>query len=382
MAVAAWIKVGVFNVTNQAIVTKGKNAWRLQRDGSNNGVAFTCDNLSTDTVASTVSVNDGQWHHVVGVYTGSQLQIYVDGVLNNSVNSSGSIRSNNKAVEIGRNSQNPTAEFNGSIHDVRIYSRVFSALDVSRLYGLIGQWKLNQTSGTTATDSTPFAHNGTLTGTANWSTDCSGNGLFDFNGSTNVFSVTNDADFQPTTTLSIAAWIKGDSWGSGSNVNIILRKGDTNPNNYSLQISDGRVALLLDSNDAASTRGNTVLATGQWYHVAATWDGTTAKIYVNGQLDNSPGAAKASPIGTDTRPLYIGARPGAGYFDGMIRDVRFYNRPFSAAELVQMAGQAGFWKFAEGSGTSAADSSALANTATLSGGALGPVIAPAITTHY
>ena len=43
---------------------------------------------------------------------------------------------------------------------------------------------------------------------------------------------------------------------------------------------------------AAGIRGNTVLATGQWYHVAATWDGTTVKIYVNGVLDNSPGTAK------------------------------------------------------------------------------------------
>ena len=96
---------------------------------------------------------------------------------------------------------------------------------------------------------------------------------------------------------------------------------------------------MLDGNDAAGIRGNTVLTTGQWYHVAATWDGTTGKIYVNGVLDNSPGTAKASPIGTDTRPLYLGGRAGADYFDGMIRDVRFYNRPLSATEL-QKTGRA------------------------------------------
>jgi hypothetical protein len=369
IAVAAWIKVDVFDDVDQAILTKGKNAWRLQRDGSNNGVVFTCDNLSTESIATTVSFNDGQWHHVVGVYTGSQLQIYVDGVLNNSVSSTGNIRSNNRNVQIGRNSQNPSAEFDGSIHDARIYSRSLSAAEVARLYGLIGDWKLNQTSGTTATDTTPFGRNGTLTGSANWSTDCGGTGVFDFDGSAHVFTIANATDFQPTTMLAAAAWIKGDAWGSGSSANAILRKGDTNPNNYALQVADGRVELLLDGNDSAGIRGNTVLATGQWYHVAATWDGSTVKIYVNGQLDNGSGTARTGTIGADTRPLYLGGRAGADYFNGMIRDIRFYNRPFTSAELVKMAGLAGHWKFAEGSGTSAADSSGLANTATLSGGA-------------
>src|SRR6185503_36394 len=52
-----------------------------------------------------------------------------------------------------------------------------------------------------------------------------------------------------------------------------------------------------------------------------------------------------------------------------IRDVRIYNRPLTAAELQQGSGLIGWWKFAEGSGTSAADSSGLGNNATLSGGA-------------
>ena len=136
--------------------------------------------------------------------------------------------------------------------------------------------------------------------------------------------------------VSFSAWVKGDSWGSGSAANTIVRKGDTNPNNFGFQVSDGRVELLLDGSDAAGIRGNTVLSTGQWYHVAATWDGTTAKIYVNGVLDNSPGTAKAAPIATDTRPVYLGGRPGADYFDGMIRDVRMYNRPLLATEIVQV----------------------------------------------
>jgi hypothetical protein len=98
------------------------------------------------------------------------------------------------------------------------------------------------------------------------------------------------------------------------------------------------------------------------------WDGATVKIYLNGQLDNAP-AARTGTIGTDTRPLCIGGRSGADYFDGMIRDARIYNRALSDTEIAELVGLLGHWKFSEGSGATAADSSAQGNDATLSGGA-------------
>jgi hypothetical protein len=368
MSVAAWIKVDTFTKQWQAIVTKGDTAWRLTRNDNNNTVRFSCTGLSTTNVSSVTSVNDGAWHHVVGVYTGSQLRIYVDGVLDNSVAATGAISRNAFNVQIARNAEVASKEFDGRIHDVRIYAIALSASQVAQLYGLVGHWKLNQTSGTTATDSSAFASNGTLTGTANWSSDCGGMGVFDFNGSTNYFSVTNASQLQPTSAVTIAAWIKGDAWGAASDVDTILRKGEGNPNNYQLVISDGRVELGLDNNDAAGSRGNTVLTTGVWYHVAAVWDGATVRIFVNGVLDNTP-PARTGTIGTDTRPLYIGGRSGADHFDGMVRDVRFYNRALYDADIKKLAGLHGLWAFSEGSGATAADTSGQANNATLSGGA-------------
>ena len=109
ITVACWIKVDVFDADFQAIVTKGDSAWRLAREGNTNFVQFACTGLTTLKVVSVTSVNDGQWHHVAGVYTGSQLQIYIDGQLNNSVASSGAITTNAYAVEIGRNGESPAA---------------------------------------------------------------------------------------------------------------------------------------------------------------------------------------------------------------------------------------------------------------------------------
>ncbi|MCI0334617.1 MAG: LamG domain-containing protein [Planctomycetes bacterium] len=366
MSVAAWFKVDVFDDNEQAIVTKGNNAWRLQRAGSTNAVEFYCNSLSTQSVVSSVDVNDGKWHHAVGIYTGSQLQIYIDGELSNSVNSSGSIQTNNRAVRIARNSQGSARYFDGLIHNVRIYSRDLSATEVAKLYGSVGHWKLNQTSGTTATDSSLAASHGTVNGAANWSTRCTGTGVFDFDGSSNYVSIPSASHLQPTSAMTIAGWVKGDSWGSGSDVDVILRKGEGDPNNYQLAIADGKIALYLDDSDAVGIRGNTVLTAGQWYHVAATWDGSTVKIFVNGQLDNS--AARTGTIATDTRPVYLGGHSGADYFDGMIYDVRFYNRAIYPADVAELAGLVGHWKLDEASGLTAADSSPAGNNGTLIGG--------------
>lgn len=232
----------------------------------------------------------------------------------------------------------------------------------------VGHWILEQTTGTTATDSSVFARHGTVNGTANWSTRCNGVGTFDFNGSTNYISVSNASQYQPNTALTIAGWIRGDAWGSGADVDTILRKGEANPNNYALAISDGKVELLLDGNDSLGFRGNTLLTTGEWYHVAATWDGSNVRIYVNGVLDTTP-ASRTGTINTDTRSLYIGGTIGGDLFDGMIYDVRVYNRALLPEEVVELYGLTGHWKLDESSGTVAADSSGLGRNGTVIGAA-------------
>jgi hypothetical protein len=368
ISVAAWIKVDAFTKQWQAIVTKGDTAWRLTRNDNNNTVRFTCNGLTSTSVSSTTSVNDGYWHHVVGVYTGTQLRMYVDGVLNASTNCTGAISRNAHNLRIANNAELASKEFDGQICDVRVYSIALTASQIAELYGLVGHWKLNQTSGTTAADSSPCAANGTVNGTASWSSDCGGTGVFDFDGSSNYVSIADASHLKPMSAITMTAWIKGDAWGAAGDVDTILRKGEASPNNYALEISDGRVELLLNASDGAGIRGNTVLTAGQWYHVAAVWDGATVRLFVNGVLDNTP-PARTGTVPTDTRSLYIGGRSGADYFDGMIRDVRLYNRAMYDVDIKRMAGLVGHWAFSEGTGTTAADSSNVANNATLSGGA-------------
>ncbi len=175
----------------------------------------------------------------------------------------------------------------------------------------------------------------------------------DFDGLNDYISVPNSSGLQFTNQFTISAWIKGDSWGSGGSVDVIVRKGRYNPNNYQFAIADGRVALMLDETDAGGIRGDTVLETGRWYHVAAVWSGEVVKIYIDGLLDNGPPDSRGGWIGTDTRPLYIGGRPGGDPFDGRIDDIQIYNWPLNQEDVdgirdgSTVAGLVAHWKLDE-----------------------------------
>jgi len=371
ISVAAWANLTTPDSSGAEIISLGDH-FLLRVDESGSTSAKFYNGSIWVTLSFSTTLAGSGWHHFAATFDDPHdtLKLYIDGGLVASTTTASSISYAGLGANtvIGRHGNgNTNYDFTGTIDDVRVYSYVLSTTEIAQLYGLVGRWNLNETSGTTANDATVFGRNGTLTGTAAWSTDCGGMGVFDFNGSTHFFTINNASDFQPTAALSIAGWIKGDTWRTGTDVNPVLRKGDTNPCNYELSISDGRLELLLDGTDGAGIRSTTVLNTGQWYHVAATWDGATAKLYINGVLDSS--TSRGGTIGTDTRPLYIGGRPGADFHDGMLREVRLYNRALTSAEVTRLSGMAAWWKFSEGSGTSAADSSGAATSATLSGGA-------------
>lgn len=141
-----------------------------------------------------------------------------------------------------------------------------------------------------------------------------------FDGVGDYISVPNSATLQLSGAMTIEAWIKLDAFGSGGEVDVIARKGENNPNNYQLAIQDSQATLGLDENDDGGLSGPAVLSSGLWYHVVGSWDGSTRTVYINGaEAISSP---STGTIGSDTRPLYMGGRPGADLTDGIVDEVR------------------------------------------------------------
>ncbi|HYG33386.1 MAG TPA: LamG domain-containing protein [Clostridia bacterium] len=148
MTLAAWVKVRQFDKTHQTIAAKGSSqwpgsgAWRLERYQDSDTVGFTIDGVSTERLAgadwtrltSTHGINDDQWHHLVGVYDGQRMALYLDGKLEASAKVTGRMAYNEAPVFIGENPIRPGRQFNGWIDDVRLYSRGLTEAEIQELY--------------------------------------------------------------------------------------------------------------------------------------------------------------------------------------------------------------------------------------------------------
>ena len=71
---------------------------------------------------------------------------------------------------------------------------------------------------------------------------------------------------------------------------------------------------------------------GTWQHIAATYDGTTARYYIDGAQVASRTVNNGAGVSDTWRIGAYGGSPG-GFFDGLIDDVRIYNRALSASEI-------------------------------------------------
>jgi hypothetical protein len=157
----------------------------------------------------------------------------------------------------------------------------------------------------------------------------------------------------------LEAWIKpevmGDrgilgwgSWGTQSSVNALRLMGN------------GSIRHYWWSNDLDVNVGN--LADGNWHHVAATFDGTTRSVYVDGILKGSD-VPRPHKVPVRAKNVRIGSTNNGEYFQGSIDDVAIWNRALTQSELVQRQIKppnpadkdlALFYEFSESGGSSVA----------------------------
>ena len=127
VTVSAWIRVAAFTAESQVIVAKG-SSWSLGRYGTTNQVAFTTDDAD---LVSTTTLNDNQWHHLVGVASSVGTYLYLDGALNASA-SGKTLSVNTQPVTVGGAAVGGR-EFAGDLDEVAIYGVALSAAQVQRL---------------------------------------------------------------------------------------------------------------------------------------------------------------------------------------------------------------------------------------------------------
>ncbi|WP_375423216.1 fibronectin type III domain-containing protein [uncultured Friedmanniella sp.] len=234
--------------------------------------------------------------------------------------------------------------------------------------GLIGRWKFDAGSGTTAADSVgskPL----TLSGTAGWSTTpIQGASALATNGS-NGSAASASSVLTTSSSYTVSAWVK---LNSSSGYQTFVSQDGSQVSGFYLQLrgDTGKFAfthLASDSTAAATyVAGGTVPVLGQWYHLVGVYDSTanTVALYQNGRLQQT---TTASGTWAATGTLAVGRGKFGGSVDfvnGTTDDVSVYSGALSASDVEQVT-ESARWKFEEGSGATTADDSTNGYTATL-----------------
>jgi len=204
--------------------------------------------------------------------------------------------------------------------------------------GLVAYYTFNGN----ANDASGNGNNGTVYGGVTLTADRFGlpNAAYDFDGSTGYIDVPENALLNAlTTNFTLSAWI----WQAGSSTNgyrILDKCPAGEPGGWTfdtLNCSSGtghRLRLQGAADNSCNVNGQTDYSLMQWHHVVATVSGTTGTLYLDG---SATGSGDVGTIPANTLDVYLGmAHPGRGagfWFNGIIDDVRIYNRALSPDDV-------------------------------------------------
>ncbi len=186
----------------------------------------------------------------------------------------------------------------------------------------LGLWHFDDGSGTTVSDRSGNGRQGTASSMA-WTEGKFGTAGV-FNGTNSLVNMGTSAAFNAPN-ITLEAWIKQTSQGWSPEWTILRKEANDTSLIYDFQTCDNRVYLRLNGNDGY-VRSNTVLQLNRWYHVAGTYDGSSIRLYINGDLDNSQAFNTPLRYGASTT-LYLGGdgKNNNKYFPGHIQNVRISN---------------------------------------------------------
>lgn len=197
----------------------------------------------------------------------------------------------------------------------------------------VSYWRLGDTS-SMLTDETA-TNPGSYVGSPSWNQSSlvpsdPANTAVGFSGSGQYAQVPDSTSLDLSPAMSLEAWIKPASLPASGGWATVITKQES----YSIQFNGPRIEFTLIQNgvrERLDAPAGAVVA-GNVYHVVATWDGSTQRLYLNGTQVASQ-TWSGTPTVT-TSPVRIASWDGNGeYFNGVIDEVAVYKSALSATQV-------------------------------------------------
>ena len=373
--IEAWIKrpTGANPSVNMPIFGKhqcSKGGWYLMIN-TDNQIDHSYYNVNEmgwhSLTTSDLTWNPDQWYHIVGTRGKDGLKIYRDNILvASNADTAPFVEYGNGYMQIVTyGTFCDGAKFDGIIDEVCISDIARTPDEIRQVYqagiairggqaqlsseeyipgadpSCVGYWSFDEGSGDTAFDRSGNGNDGTLKNmdAEDWVDGVRGKAL-EFDGEDDYVFTSQSPNLNKIT---IEAWVNAISFGVRNTIVSTTDDSATkgyqihhNSNKFALRLTDSSTYIDGGSGDA---KWDTTVSTGNWYHIAISWDGTTnaenIKFYLNGEVDGTSTATKTiSSIFPTSYNIYIGKKPGgSNYWEGVIDEVAIYNRALSPSEI-------------------------------------------------
>lgn len=200
--------------------------------------------------------------------------------------------------------------------------------------GLASAWLFEENGGKVAKDIVS-GHDGDIKGSVEWTDNGKFGGALDFPGKGDSYiRIDHDAVFN-SDPYTFVAWVKlnAASWQY-----VVWRNGDVWPelNNVRhldiwIHQDDFPVFMWHVNGQVGRIDGKTIVADGEWHHIAKVYDGKKVQMFIDGKLDGD--AASGGKLDTSDSPIWIGARPGDVAATGLFDEVGFFTKALTEAQV-------------------------------------------------
>jgi len=371
---------------------------------------------------SELAYDEDKWNHVAVTIGNGTVKFYINGVEDQAASynyeNSSNYYSSQRKWQIGNllAYNNPSGHaFKGEIDEIGLWSKVLTQSEISALYNsgtaldartnsgdyistdnLKGYWKMEDGSGSTLTDVSGYANDGTING-ASWATGVLSTSYDNTPKTISSSGGGNALSFDGNDKVKLAGIASSDATGS---LSLWVYPTDIYIENIVYQSTGTDLLLVLSGNkgicfgiNTSSSRKELCQSVdfsdyiNKWNHIIGVYDGSNMIIYVNGSsIGTTTHTGNVSLSSSDDLLFGLNAFNNTDGLNGFLDEVGYWNDALSASEVTALynsgtaldartnsgdyastANLLGYWKMEDGSGTTLTDVSGYGNDGTIDG---------------